>query len=85
MFSSTEASTFQWESSVFVSPINAPALMILDVYRAADVSSLLQLGRTGWHRFLAPGRGQFLFEFPFMAFHEFDQQRRDGTSATGSP
>ena len=32
MFSSTEASTSQWESSVFVSPIKAPALMILDEY-----------------------------------------------------
>ena len=34
MFSSTEASTFQWESSVFVSPTKAPALMILDEYEA---------------------------------------------------
>ena len=32
----TEASTSQWESSVFVSPIKAPALMILDVYGAED-------------------------------------------------
>jgi hypothetical protein len=32
MFSSTEASTSQWESNVFVSPIKAPALMILDEY-----------------------------------------------------
>jgi hypothetical protein len=32
MFSSIEASTSQWESSVFVSPIKAPALMILDEY-----------------------------------------------------
>jgi hypothetical protein len=37
MFLSTEASTSQWESSVFVSPIKAPALMILDEY-AADRS-----------------------------------------------
>jgi hypothetical protein len=35
MFLSTEASTSQWESSVFVSPIKAPALMILDEYGAA--------------------------------------------------
>jgi len=34
MFSPAEASTSQWESSVFVSPIKAPALMILDVYEA---------------------------------------------------
>jgi hypothetical protein len=32
MFSSTEASKFQWDSKVFVSPIKAPALMILDEY-----------------------------------------------------
>ena len=32
------ASTSQWESSVFVSPIKAPALMILDVYGASDRS-----------------------------------------------
>ena len=38
MFSSTEASTSQWESSVFVSPIKAPALMILDEYGAEDRS-----------------------------------------------
>ena len=30
MLSSTEASTSQWESSVFVSPIKAPALIILE-------------------------------------------------------
>ncbi len=36
MFSSTDASTSQWESSVFVSPIKAPALMILDEYGAED-------------------------------------------------
>ena len=36
MFSSTEASTSQWESSVFVSPIKAPALMILDEYGADE-------------------------------------------------
>src|SRR5437773_2459398 len=38
MFSSTEASTSQWESSVFVSPIKAPALIILDEYGAEDRS-----------------------------------------------
>src|SRR5947209_15042602 len=38
MFSFTEASTSQWESSVFVSPIKAPALMILDEYGAEDRS-----------------------------------------------
>src|SRR6266404_7062795 len=32
MFSSTEIRISQWESSVFVSPIKAPALMILDEY-----------------------------------------------------
>jgi hypothetical protein len=40
MFSSTEASTFQWESSVFVSPTKAPALMILDEYEAVHGESL---------------------------------------------
>src|ERR1039458_7309559 len=35
-FSSADASRSQWESSVFVSPIKAPALMILDVYGAED-------------------------------------------------
>jgi hypothetical protein len=38
MFSSTEASTSQWDNSVFVFPIKAPALMILDEYRAEDRS-----------------------------------------------
>src|ERR1700730_8837472 len=38
MFSSTEASISQWESNVFVSPIKAPALMILDEYGAEDRS-----------------------------------------------
>jgi hypothetical protein len=38
MFSSTEAPTSQWESSVFVSPIKAPALIILDEYSDEDRS-----------------------------------------------
>src|ERR1035441_7918946 len=36
MLSPTEALISQWESSVFVSPIKAPALMILDEYGAKD-------------------------------------------------
>jgi hypothetical protein len=36
MFCSTEASKSQWESSVFVSPIKAPALIILDEYGAEE-------------------------------------------------
>lgn len=44
MFSSTEASTSQWENNVFVSPSKAPAWMILDVYGAEDCSRLSLLG-----------------------------------------
>ena len=47
MFSCTEASTSQWESSVFVSPIKAPALMILDVYRAERGSRSFALAVLG--------------------------------------
>src|SRR5690349_3118295 len=36
MFWSTEAAMSQCESSVFVSPIRAPALMIFEVYRGED-------------------------------------------------
>ena len=54
MFSSTEASTSQWESSVFVSPIKAPALMILDVYGAEDAKPLLRFACAGWHIFQIP-------------------------------
>src|SRR5271157_2296714 len=55
MFSSTEALASQWESSVFVSPIKAPALIILDEYRAEGrirFSSLIALaGMVLTHRF----------------------------------
>ena len=44
MFSSTEESTSQWASSVFVPLINAPALMILDEYGAEDRGRLSLLG-----------------------------------------
>jgi hypothetical protein len=52
-FSSTKALTSQWESSVFVFPIKAPALMILDEYGAEDrnrFSSPVVLGTVLSHR-----------------------------------
>jgi hypothetical protein len=44
MFLSTGASTSQWERSVFVSLIKAPALMILDEYGAEDRSRFSLFG-----------------------------------------
>lgn len=44
MFSATDALTSQWESSVLVSPIKAPALMILEEYGADDCGRFCLLG-----------------------------------------
>jgi len=43
-FSATGALASQWESSVLVSPIKAPALMILDEYGAEDRCRFRTLG-----------------------------------------
>src|SRR5579863_8805919 len=73
MFSSTGASTSQWESSVFVSPINAPALIILDVYV-----------EDGGSRFFAsPRLGGIFFrhrlpEFVFDSFLIFSTNQQKG-------
>ena len=73
MFSSTEASTFQWESSVFVSPIKAPALMILDEYRAVGrsrfTSSVVLVGMILAHRFPE-------FESLVVLLDHFHEERR---------
>src|SRR4051794_19575892 len=54
MFSLTEALTSQWERSVFVSPIKAPALIILDEYsaegRSRFSSSIALAGMVLTHR-----------------------------------
>src|SRR5216117_1434920 len=81
MFSSTEALTSQWESSVFVSPIKAPALMILDEYGAEDrsrfSSSVVLAGMVLAHR---------LPEFEFLAVpldHLHQERRYAGTATLG--
>src|SRR5580704_8368948 len=80
MFSSTEASTFQWESSVFVSPIKAPALMILDEYGAEDRSrfsgSVVLDGMVLAHRL-----PEFEFEsLPVLLDHRHKERRYAGTA-----
>src|SRR5271166_6023455 len=49
MFSSTEASTSQWESSVFVSPIKAPRFDDFGRVRSRRLKRLLGYDCVDWH------------------------------------
>ena len=89
MFSSTEASTSQWESSVFVSPIKAPALMILDEYRA-EVESCFPLRPAFWTTKLDPRKPLSLpfsadFAFAPMIFGTEVQRRIVPVESHGQP
>src|ERR1039457_129591 len=78
-FSSADASRSQWESSVLVSPIKAPALMILDVYGAVD-RGVAWAGMVLAHRLPE-------FEFQFLAVlldHGHQERRYAGTPSTSS-
>src|ERR1017187_4776947 len=78
-FSSADAARSQWESSVFVSPIKAPALMILDVYGAED-RGVAWAGIMSAHRL-----PKFEFQSLAVPLDHFDQERGyAGTPATGS-
>jgi hypothetical protein len=84
MFSSTEASTFQWESSVFVSPIKAPALMILDEYEAefrGRFPSPVRLADMD----LAHRLPEFKFEGLPVFLDHFHQERRYGCTTAPRP
>src|SRR5262245_145145 len=75
---------FQWDSNVFVSPINAPALMIRDVYSSEDTDRLTNPFRLDGI-VLSHRLSEFEFQSLAVLLDHLDQNRRNRPSSTGSP